>query len=319
MSAFRSDLQPAGNGQFFQCLCQLPGVVRIHQVIRGCGEDCAGRESLRVFRNLIFTLRRFCLGASVKVHGILRIRLPDQHRFLNARFRINREAGLRLRQSKGRISHLCIPQADQVSAGRESTGNILVHLYMELSCLFPDQLQSSGKIFHVLFHKIVPGIHLVGQHKHMITQPVELIRHRPAFRQAPYVHESAAGHQENERTFIRFRIFRREPDNVYTSACLILIAFCFAVERIIPLTAVRRPVQAPEPVADLSVEDMLFLHLSQCLVPYIFLAQVPVPDCVLRDQPDLRIAQQFPQCVLFKSHCPSPPFFIFSHSCPVLF
>ena len=74
---------------------------------------------------------------------------------------------------------------------------------MELFFLLPDQLQRPGKVIHVLFQQTVFSIHLVSQDKRMVSTAVELFRNRPAFRQVPHVHKSAARHQQDIRLIVR--------------------------------------------------------------------------------------------------------------------
>ena len=136
----------------------------------------------------------------------------------------------------------------------------------------------------------------------MVSLAVELRRHRPAFRQVPHIHEPAAGHQQDERPFVRPLRVRGKPYHVHVPARFILRAFRLAVQRIIPVSRFRRVKQAPETPADVAEKEMFIQQFLRRFVPGLFPAQVPVPDRVRSDLPDPRIGQQFSQCLFFFGH-----------------
>ena len=260
-----------------------------------------------MLRNLESGVHRLLKAAAVQAHRFLRAHPFIGNRRLQRYHGIDRESRPRFWQPVSLITHFRVPQADQIPARGESAGDIFLRPHMEVPSLFPDQPKPPGKVLHDMPEQILFPLQLIGQNKHMIPQAVELIRHRPAFRQVPYIHKPAARHQQDKGPFVRSCLRRREPHQVHSLPRRIRRAFFLAIKRIIPFPAVCRGVQALKSFPDFPTE-VLLPQLRQRLLPHFFPAQVPLPDRVRSNLRNPLIRQPLSQRLF---HFFSRPFSVF--------
>lgn len=285
MAAGGAHFQAAGDARFHQRTGQTAGMLRIHQLILGGHEDGRGREGVHMVGNLVYAGAGFLhgaahagLGKGVLVGTLVPAVIVQKP---VGGGRIDGEAHLRLGHAVSGIARRGVPQANDIAAGGEAAGHVPVRVHMENVLLLPDDGHGPGDILHGL-HRRGLHAHPVGKDEHMIAPLIEMAGYRPAFRQAPHVDESAAGHQQQEGAVIGGRVIGGEVDEVHIFLGRVGCALLLRIQLVVEMLLFSRRKQAHK--APVQHGPAHFVgDLLQCPVVEFLLGQIPFADGVRRN------------------------------------